>query len=123
MSKPITITLPLPPKQLSPNARCHYMSKANAVKKYRTMAFAESLKAQAPGCRMWRYATVQATFYHKQARRRDADNSLSSLKAALDGLADAGVVADDHGFTHKPVLFKKDAANPRVEITVWEDVR
>ena len=34
----ITITLPLPPKELSPNARPHWAVKARAIKSYRLLA-------------------------------------------------------------------------------------
>lgn len=36
-------------------------------------------------------------------RRRDRDNLLASLKAAFDGIADAGLVENDAGLTHLPV--------------------
>ena len=37
-----------------------------------------------------------------------------------DGIADAGVVADDVGLTHEPVQMLVDRKNPRVEITITE---
>jgi Holliday junction resolvase RusA-like endonuclease len=45
---------------------------------------------------------------------------LSSLKAAFDGLADAGLIADDSGLTHLPVIVKVDKLNPRVELHIVE---
>lgn len=117
----IGVTLSLPPKELSPNARVHYMAKARAAKAYRSLAWAAACEQigrhDAP---QWEVATEQAIFYFKSNRRRDRDNLLASLKPAFDGLADAGVIADDSGFTHLPVIIKKDTSRPRVEIAIWE---
>lgn len=114
----ITITLPLPPKELSPNARVHWAGKARKVKYYRGRAWAESLAVQGRRTRKWKRATVQATFYHRDKRRRDKDNLLASLKSAFDGIADADVVENDAGLTHLPVECEVDKSNPRVVITV-----
>ena len=114
----ITIALPLPPRTLSPNARTHYFAKAKATKMYRRMAAVIAVSASCNDRPQWAQATAQATFYFAQNRNRDKDNLLASLKAAFDGIADAGVVADDSGITHLPVLIAIDKANPRVEITV-----
>jgi len=61
---------------------------------------------------------VTARFFFKTRRRRDRDNLLASLKAAFDGLADAGLVADDSGLIHMPVEQYIDRADPRVELVV-----
>lgn len=114
----LVITLPLPRKALSPNARGHWSSKARAVKAYRTLAWAESL-AHDPAPR-WARATAQASFFFMDARSRDGDNLLASLKSAFDGLADAGIVANDSGITHLPPKLGTDKARPRVEIEIWE---
>ena len=117
----LKITLLLPPPQLSPNWRGHFMAKARATKKYRTQAFGESL-FQLQEARMpkpwWREATVQATFWFKDLRRRDRDNMLASLKAAFDGLADAHIVVNDSCITHLPVLVGVDKKDPRVELEI-----
>jgi Holliday junction resolvase RusA-like endonuclease len=67
----------------------------------------------------WRTANAQVTFYAPDRRRRDGDGILASLKATFDGIADAGVIVDDSGFIHHPVLMEHDPANPRVEIRIW----
>lgn len=122
----MTITLPLPPKELHPNARVHWMVKAKQTLSYRTTARWVAYEVLNPigfhgkSRPYWKAATVQATFYFKVNRRRDADGLLSSLKAAFDGLADAGVIADDSGLTHLPVIVKVDAKNPRVELEIMQ---
>ncbi len=120
----VKVTLPLPHRALSPNARVHWREKATATKAYRALASTsgrEQIIGQANAGRhewRWKSATAQATFFHTQNRRRDRDNLLASLKAAFDGIADAGIVADDSGITHLPVQCKIDKDSPRVEITI-----
>ena len=57
------------------------------------------------------------TAYHKTNRTRDEDNFIASLKATLDGIADAGLVANDSTFRFVgPIVWKIDKKNPRVEL-------
>lgn len=118
-SAPILVVLALPPKALSPNARVHWGALARAKRSYRMSAWALALEATA--CRRPNHAraTVQCTFYHRTARRRDGDNLLASLKAAFDGIAEAGIVANDSGMRHLPVIQQIDTRNPRVEIAIF----
>lgn len=116
------ITLLLPPKELHPNGRWHYHARGKAARAYRAVACLRALVAMGGTAKAprWAAATIQATFYVKTERRRDADNLLASLKAAFDGLADAGVVQNDAGFTHLPVRVEIDRKNPRVELEIKE---
>lgn len=117
------IILPLPPKWLKPNTTVATMSgrmaKASATKKYREAACEAAFKCD-PKFGPLKAATVQCFFYHKDGRSRDKDNLLASMKAAFDGLADAGWVTDDRDFTHLPVKDNKDKDRPRVEIVVTD---
>ena len=112
----ITIILPLPDESLSPNARVHWMKKAKAAKLYRWEAQCK-IVAKSPRRLMWEKASYKAAFYFKDARRRDADNAIASLKSALDGVADAGLVINDSGLWPERPEFRTDKENPRVEIT------
>lgn len=116
VERAVFVVLPLPPKQLSPNARICWQAKARAVKRYRALAHANCYQS----ARRWKTAEAEAVFYFRDRRRRDRDNLLASLKAAFDGIAAAGVVADDAGITHLPVRVEVDRDNPRVEITIKE---
>lgn len=116
----VLIVLPLPPSILGPNRIVASfggrMKKAAASKRYRALACreAESQGVEVP----WRRSTVQATFFHKTARRRDDVNHLASLKAAYDGVVDGGILEDDdskHLIT-LPAVFQLDRDNPRVEL-------
>lgn len=113
------LTFSIPPKSLAPNARVHYMTKASAIKKHRAaVALVARIEVHNAGWKTAERARVRATFYFSTKRRRDADNLLASLKAAFDGLRDAGVINDDAGLEHQPVQVAIDKQNPRVELEV-----
>lgn len=112
------ITLPWPNPVMQPNARVHWATKAAAVKRARSDAWliANAVKRQC-GWIKCQAATIRATFYAPQNRKRDGDNHLAACKAYFDGLADAGVIDNDAGFTYAPVKFAKDA-DKRLELLI-----
>jgi Holliday junction resolvase RusA-like endonuclease len=114
----IRLVLPLPPPELSPNARVHHMAKARKIKAYRALALAAGIKAVLAARKTpnWHKATVQPTFYHARRRDRDGDNLTASLKAAFDGAADAGIIANDKGLTQLAAIQRIDRNRPRVEL-------
>jgi crossover junction endodeoxyribonuclease RusA len=115
----IRLTLPLPAKALHPNARVHWRVKAKAIKASRQGAHMRALDVidEPPA---WEKAETKVTFYFSTNRRRDADGLASSLKAVWDGIADAGIVANDSGLRHTSPEMCCDKLNPRVEITITE---
>ena len=123
MNESVTIVLPLPNPALSPNVAIGSyggrMKKAAASKRYRRLS-REAVEAEAIETAPWGHVEVQATFYHKTTRRRDQDNAIASLKAAYDGIVDAGLVEDDDWkhMTRLPPKFDYDERNPRVELTI-----
>lgn len=126
----LTVIIPIPPAECSPNGRHHWRAKAAAVKKYRATCGALAIQAaqNAPWTNSrprWKRARIQAAFYVKTARglKSDADNRLASLKAAFDSLTDAGILDDDRGITHEPVTLAHDKDRPRVELTITEEAR
>ena len=114
----MTVTLPWPADALQPNARVHWAAKAAAVKRARSDAWlcANAIKRQV-GWIKCKAATIRATFYAPQKRKRDGDNHLAACKAYFDGLADAGVIENDAGFAYDRVVFLKDA-DKRVELLI-----
>ena len=123
MKESVIITLPLPAKVLSPNSRVgsigSMFAKAAAVKRYRRLA-REAICAECITTGPWELSTVEVAFYHKTKRRRDQDNAMASLKAAYDGIVDAGLIVDDD-YDHLkrcPPTFEIDKEYPRVTITV-----
>ena len=98
MTEQVTITLPMPPKVLTPNGRPFsrrgMIGKAVAAKKQRLRAIAE-LEALQLDTLPWPSVRVKYVFYHPVKRRRDDDNYIAAMKAARDGIVQAGLVADD----------------------------
>ena len=94
----ILLTLPWPPRTLSPNSRPHWSRLAKAKRLYRYACFIATKEAMAP-----RFdpvpdgpLLVELQFCPPDHRSRDIDNMLASCKAALDGVASALKVNDKH---------------------------
>lgn len=95
------VVLPLPDKRLSPNARVHYHTLATAKRKAKADALIATMAAVNGGMREERHRragtgpiAVGIFYYPPTRRNRDFDNALSSLKASLDGIAEALAVND-----------------------------
>ncbi len=95
----MNVTLPWPPKELSPNARLHWAALSRVKKQYRAACHAQAYMAGIrPGdLGPAKKAAVSLTFYPPDRRARDQDNMMASMKAGLDGLADA-LGLDDRNF-------------------------
>lgn len=124
----IEIELPWPPKELSPNARIHHFAKAKVTKVYREAAYWLAHQATRTGmtdvnlieiCETDRDVILQIRFSPPDRRRRDLDGMLSSLKAGLDGVADALQINDIRfGFN----LRRAEPCKPgKVVIVIGED--
>lgn len=87
------VSLPWPPKGLSPNSRLHHHALARIKRDYRTDCawLAKAAKLTAAGAQR---VKVSITFLPPDRRPRDTDNMLASIKAGLDGLSDALGVDD-----------------------------
>ena len=96
MSDALIITLAWPDSLLSPNRVANWRKKATARKVARaraaiaTRSGVGSLGAMPPDASL----EVSLTFCPPDKRKRDMDNVLSSLKSAIDGMADALSVND-----------------------------
>lgn len=90
-------TLPWPPSGLNPNSRNHWAKTAKLKKQLRSAWWAQAL-AQGATKLPSRPLSVSLTFYPPDRRHRDMDNMLASIKAGLDGLADA-IGVDDSKWT------------------------
>lgn len=110
------LILPWPSRLLHPNSRTHWAAKSKATKAARADAH---LLALAAG---WHRETwpdgplhVWIDGYPTDRRRRDADGLLSSMKAALDGIAQAMGV-DDRRFVPHPWI--KDEVRKGGEVRI-----
>lgn len=88
-----SVMLPWPPKELSPNARCHWAKLAKVKKAYRSAC---AWQAKAQGARNVQADKLHLTLtFHAPTRRAfDLDNALARCKAGLDGLCDVLGVDD-----------------------------
>ena len=95
-SEPRILRIDLPPAMplLSLNDRIHHMSRSKITKLIRIEA-AKAAKAQS--FLPFRKARIRVIFRAPDNRRRDfiSGNLISSVKPAIDGLVDAGVLRDD----------------------------
>ena len=88
------LTLPWPPKELSPNYSGHWAPQASAIKKYRFAVKILAMQAK------WvipeeGIINLEIEFFPPDKRKRDKDNMQSSFKAGQDGLADAWKINDN----------------------------
>jgi len=102
----ITLSLPLPPPALSPNARLHFQEKGRITKAYRQMAKVWGKEFLHRGQRPCYDGTVRLTETYRIAgkRRHDVRNLFAAFKAGEDGLVDAGILPgdDDSVLEHGP---------------------
>lgn len=110
----MSLILPWPPKELSPNARIHHMRRYTIGKKYRNACWARAkqagLKVDFDGpVHLW------ITFFPPDKRTRDDDNLIAAFKAGRDGLALALGINDSRFVTH-PFISPETAAGGAVEV-------
>ena len=89
------LKLPWPPTVLSPNARKDRRHTTAVRNGYKTACFYATKEA---GAVITADAHLSIQFYPPDARKRDLDNLLGSIKYGLDGVALAAGV-DDYGWS------------------------
>jgi crossover junction endodeoxyribonuclease RusA len=98
----MTVILGWPSRALSPNARTHWAMLARAKKAARVEGCVETrLAGNLAGASSVR---IQVTFIPPNARRRDIDNLIASIKPHLDGIADAIGIDDSRWIWAAPVI-------------------
>lgn len=85
----LPLELERPP--LTANQRMHWRQKAEITRAVRQLGYIAVLDLPKNQARI----SVGLTWVVKDARRRDVDNIVPTLKALCDGIVDAGVVPDD----------------------------
>lgn len=128
----IRLTLRLPDAILSPNARVMskkgVFARAGKTKRYRNHACEQMTLAMRDsdlGPFPWPHAYIRFNFYFGTNRNRDEDNFEARMKAARDGMADAGIVTNDRYFRMQRPTMQVDKENPRVVVEIsrkesWE---
>lgn len=118
MDAVLIITLPLPARGLSPNARGHWRQRHRLTKQARNVAKLRTLEA-IEGKNPPEVSKYLLRFYFPDARRRDDDNAAASCKAYRDGIADA-LRMDDSGLRmmREPAMLT-DSQSPRLEVYLY----
>lgn len=99
-----TIILAWPPRDLHPNSRPHFHARASAAKAYREAAYWIAKAAAQPHSHPSDGIPVRIDFYPPDRRKRDLDGMLSSIKAGIDGIADAYELND---YELNPVILNR----------------
>jgi len=120
--KPIVITLPMPDRAVSQNAsygnsKFAAIAKSRKVKAHRERAFYASRAAGL--CPSVKVSGYSLAFFFKTNYFRDEGNAEGSMKSAIDGICDALGINDRNFNKVKLTTRAKDAANPRVEVTIY----
>lgn len=114
--------LPIPPKGLHPNGRPHAREKTRLVREYRgavcTIATSviRNMDLAEP---LLKAAVIKPGFMlPKGAKRSDPDNCIAWIKAAVDGLADAKVLANDREVVYLHPLQVGKQPRPGLQLLV-----
>lgn len=92
-----TISLPWPPKELSPNNRAHWTKKASHAKQMKQIAY--TLTKQAKPIIEAQKPTLSIVFNPPSIARHDMDNCLARCKSLIDGISLA-IGIDDSKFRY-----------------------
>lgn len=117
----VTITMPIPPRTLSPNASHsrNYFAKSTARRQQRTDAMLYAASACPGACPRWERFRVSIRWFAKdKSKVPDLDNGVACCKGIIDGMVDAGIMANDKGWEGVDWWPLTDKARPRVEVTV-----
>lgn len=100
----ITLTMPYPPKELSPNKKLHWAVKARFAKAYRGICkdIVSMRQLLIPKGDL----VLDLSFYPPDNRRRDDDNMVASFKNGRDGIAEALGIDDVRFQTRVRVMDK-----------------
>jgi crossover junction endodeoxyribonuclease RusA len=110
------LTLPWPPKQLSPNARLHWSVVAKVKKAYRMACFTQAINAGMRSIPWDGDVHLWIDIYPPDRRARDDDNVVAAFKSGRDGLADA-LGVDDKRFRIHPYMKSEIGGYIKVRMT------
>lgn len=106
----IEITCPWPPRELSPNARCHWGKRSKVASNYRsacclaaTLATTDArdrLSALRDRVEAGEKLHLFINFIRPDRRARDDDNVFAAFKSGRDGIAQALGIDDRHFRAH-----------------------
>lgn len=89
----ITLHIPAPGRWLNSNDRCHWAQRSQLTRTWREATCWRARAARLP--RMAGRVEIVGVVHRPRRGRSDAANRYPTVKAAVDGLVDAGVLEDD----------------------------
>ncbi|MEC7472918.1 MAG: endodeoxyribonuclease RusA [Pseudomonadota bacterium] len=114
----MTLDLPWPPRELSPNARTHWAKKNKIAQRYkaecRLLTIHSGIKAPAGSL------VLDIEFIPPSRQRRDDDNCLAAFKAGRDGIA-AALGIDDSRFSTRFRLAADPVKGGMVKVKVYAE--
>jgi hypothetical protein len=118
------ITLPIPAREVSPNAsrgqsRWAAVKKSRIVKEHRVNAAWATRESMLPEHIHATPLGYSLAHFFPTMAFRDEDNADGACKAYRDGICDAFGMSDKNFCKMKLSTREKDAINPRVEITIY----
>ena len=119
----VTFDVSLPHPAVAANYRgsWHARHKARQVQRAEARFAAVEACSKANDDMPWEAFSVHYCFRFATRRRRDLDNLIFAMKATLDGVQDAGLIADDAGCVSLTV--RREWASSPAEACVRVEVR
>ena len=118
MNPSLELSLPWPPKDLSPNVRKHWRGLAKHKAAYRERCRLETLLQCHPSrVKLPNFIHLVMEFVPPDRRKRDRDNLVASMKSGLDGMADA-LEINDNRFTDLTVRIVETVTRAKGEACV-----
>lgn len=108
----------IPPRELTPNGRAHWGTKAKLTKQVRFLGAAKARSMDWPK-QMKGGPRRRITITMRRPRRLDPDAAAMSYKAFIDGLADAGVLLTDSPVNLDLVVLQ-ELGKPRTVVILEE---
>lgn len=114
----ITVQITVPPPGVWPNTLKPKRWRSPIVKRLRAEARVcaiEALNGRDPP--RWEHAKFHTLFRFAKHHKRDKLNGLAALKAAIDGIVDAGIITNDETLEPDGVTMEYRSATPGVWLT------
>lgn len=119
MSEPLTITVPQPGPWVSMNDRpAHWAQRNGPAQTWRAAAFV-ACRGLAP---LTPPVVIDAVVHKSRNGRWDAHNLMATVKHAIDGVVDAGLLPDDSNayLTRVSIEAGAKSASPNLTLTITE---
>lgn len=119
----VDLELPLPPAEAGGNDRGHSIVRSMVRKQMKRDAYfvaRTQINAYLWPWQPWTLVVITYRWYGKTLRMPDPDNVIARCKAYLDGIVEAGLIADDSRahVSFAPVVYEKDKNNPRLVVEI-----